>query len=332
MGLANVAVCFNYRCIGLFDPVSDIPAKMRVIVHPSQSPVQVERERADCIRQRKISAKFHYETDRQTALWLKLHERYASSAGMAQPYTEAANTLALTWPHSNGSLVALGCGGGEKEMSIFNALPKHTTFIPTDVSKPLVIKTALDVRALYPSAVITPLVFDLATANDLLEFIDQHAQISRIYTFFGLIPNFSPKSILPRLRMLLRPEDRLLLSANLAPNSMDPILPQYDNDATREWLSEFPKTHGAGEGKVKITVESEGQLQYIAARYHFQKPCVMEANGDAFEFHREDAIQLFTSYRYTLNTLANTLESHGITIKDSFQAANGEEGVFLCGL
>ena len=58
----------------------------------------------------------------------------------------------------------------------------------------------------------------------------------------------------------------------------------------------------------------------------------MEANGDTFEFHKEDALQLFVSYRYTLDTLANTLESHGIIIKDSFQAANGEEGVFICGL
>ena len=132
--------------------------------------------------------------------------------------------------------------------------------------------------------------------------------------------------------MLLRPEDRLLLSANLAPDGMEIILPQYDNDATRQWLSEFPKAHGAGEGKVKITLESDGQLQYVAAHYHFQEPCVMEANGDAFEFHREDALQLFVSYRYTLETLANTLESHGITIKDSFQTANGEEGVFLCSL
>ena len=132
--------------------------------------------------------------------------------------------------------------------------------------------------------------------------------------------------------MLLRPEDRLLLSANLAPDGMEIILPQYDNDATRQWLSEFPKAHGAGEGKVKITLESDGQLQYVAAHYHFQEPCVMEANGDAFEFHREDALQLFVSYRYTLETLANTLESHGITIKDSFPTANGEEGVFLCSL
>ena len=43
------------------------------IVHPSQSPAQVEIDRAECIRQRSVAAKFHYETDRQAALWLKLH-------------------------------------------------------------------------------------------------------------------------------------------------------------------------------------------------------------------------------------------------------------------
>ena len=297
------------------------------IVHPSQSASQVEAERAECIRQRSVAAKFHYETDRQAALWLKLHERHASSGEMIQPYTEAARALASIWPYSDGSLIALGCGGGEKDIAILKPLPKGTRFVPTDVSKPLVLKAVQ-----IAGEAATPLVFDLATADDLLEFLNQHAGPNRIYTFFGIIPNFPPRVILSRLRRLLRPEDRLLLSANLAPNGMEPILPQYDNDETREWLAEFPKAHGAGKGEVKITVKTDGDLQHFAAHFHFQEQCVMEANGKHFEFCPGDSLQLFMSYRYTVESLADTLESYGIAIEDSFLTTNGEEGVFICGL
>ena len=58
----------------------------------------------------------------------------------------------------------------------------------------------------------------------------------------------------------------------------------------------------------------------------------MEASGEHFEFSPGDSLQLFVSYRYTVESLADTLESQGITIEDSFLTSNDEEGVFLCGL
>jgi len=303
---------------------------MKTIVHPSQSPILIESERAACLRQRKVAAKFHYETHRQATLWLKLHERYAPPADMAQPYADAAKALSLKWPHLDGSLIALGCGGGEKDVSILKALPGSTHFVPTDVCEHLALKAAQSAAKTHSSSVETPLVFDLTTADNLLNFIDQHAGLNRIYTFFGIIPNFPPKDILPRLRLLLRNEDFLLVSANLAPDSIEAILSQYDNDTTRKWLSEFPKSHGAGEGEVKITVESDGNLQYICAYYHFQESCTMKANGEIFKFRSKDVLQLFVSYRYTIDSLTNALKSHGIDVKQFFQSANREEGVFLC--
>ena len=66
---------------------------MRAICHQGQSPAKVETERADCIRQRSIAAKFHYETDRQASLWLNAHNRLARSKEMIRPYDEAAKAL-----------------------------------------------------------------------------------------------------------------------------------------------------------------------------------------------------------------------------------------------
>ena len=58
----------------------------------------------------------------------------------------------------------------------------------------------------------------------------------------------------------------------------------------------------------------------------------MEPNGEHFEFYPGDSLQLFVSYRYTVESLVDTLEPHDIRIEDSFLTANGEEGVFICGL
>ena len=81
---------------------------MKAIVHPSQSPARVEAQRADCLRQRSVAAKFHYETPRQAELWLKLHTQYAPPLDMAAPYEAAGKALAAIWPHSDGTLIALG--------------------------------------------------------------------------------------------------------------------------------------------------------------------------------------------------------------------------------
>ena len=163
-------------------------------------------------------------------------------------------------------------------------------------------------------------------------FLDQHAGLNRIYTFFGIIPNFPPHEILPQLRALLKPKDHLLFSANLAPNGITNILPQYDNAPTREWLGEFPRTHGAGEGEVKITIETDGPLERIAAHFYFTETCTMNANDNQFDFLVGDALRLFVSYRYTLQSLAETLASHNIMIEIAFLSNNEEEGVFVCGL
>ena len=135
-----------------------------------------------------------------------------------------------------------------------------------------------------------------------------------------------------QLKALLRPGDYLLFSANLTPNGMETILPQYDNQLTRDWLAEFPKSHGAGRGEVRVAIKSEDDLEYISASFIFQESCVMEASENLFKFYPGDSLQLFVSYRYSINSLARTLEPYGIKIEKSFQSRNGEEGVFICRL
>src|SRR5207237_1110942 len=91
-----------------------------------------------------------------------------------------------------------------------------------------------------------PLVCDLASTADLASVLEHNCvpEASRLITFFGMMPNFEPHLILPRLASVLRADDFLLLSANLAPGpdyaaGVQKILPLYDNALTRDWLLTF---------------------------------------------------------------------------------------------
>ena len=129
-----------------------------------------------------------------------------------------------------------------------------------------------------------------------------------LVTFFGMIPNFEPEQILPKLASLVRPKDFLLFSANLAPGKnyaagMKKILPQYDNPLTRDWLMTFLLDLGIersdGELRFKIETDSASGLKRIVAGFHFTRPRRIEVENEAFDFRAGEAIRLFFSYRYT---------------------------------
>ncbi|HEY3930783.1 MAG TPA: hypothetical protein VGM58_00260, partial [Verrucomicrobiae bacterium] len=148
-----------------------------------------------------------------------------------------------------------------------------------------------------------PFVCDLATANDLPVFfksqISNHQ--SRIITFFGMIPNFEPREILPKLASLIRPKDLLLFGANLAPgknytSGMKEILPQYDNPQTRDWLLAFLLDLGIekSDGRLKFEIATgDFGLKRFAANFHFKRAWQIEIENESFNFKSGGKIRLF---------------------------------------
>jgi uncharacterized SAM-dependent methyltransferase len=194
--------------------------------------------------------------------------------------------------------------------------------------------------AVVPSHKCFPLICDLATADDLCFILNSHASINptRLITFFGMIPNFEPEEILPKLAALVRPEDFLLFSANLAPGAdyaagLKKILPQYDNDLTRDWLLAFLFNLGVepGDGELRFTIESgAADLQRVVARFHFMRDCRIKVESEPFQFGGGESIQLFFSYRYTPELARQNLARHGLAVAGQWVTASGEEAVFLC--
>lgn len=317
-----------------------------VTIHCSQFPENVRRDLLTSLRTRRVNHKFHYDSVRQTQKWLTLHQAHSPSrtdTDCADTYdrafAEAVKQIATSQIH----VVGLGCGGGQKDtrlLKLLAAVGKTVFYTPSDVSVAMTLVAREAALAVVPEKNIFPLVCDLATAGNLVEVFAQspapHAP--RLITFFGMIPNFEPEDILSKLAALVRPQDYLLFSANLAPGAdyavgMEKIFPQYHNALTHDWLMAFLLNLGveAGDGELRFTIEpSAANLQRVVARFHFTRDCRLKVDGEEFAFRSSESIQLFFSYRYTPELVRQNLARHGLAVCAEWQTKSAEEGVFLC--
>jgi hypothetical protein len=188
----------------------------------------------------------------------------------------------------------------------------------------------------------SPVIFDLLTAKDLLPLLGECCppDTTRVVTFFGMIPNFEPPTVLPKLVSLLRKEDLLLISANLAPGAqyeagVQRVLPLYDNPETRDWLMTVLLDLGVdrNDGTVAFRIEdcpAGTGLKRIAASFRFDTNCELRAANELFSFQAGDQVELFFSYRLTPERTRILVTAYGIEVLDEWITASQEEGVFLC--
>ncbi|EEF57485.1 L-histidine N(alpha)-methyltransferase [Pedosphaera parvula] len=321
---------------------------VHVAIHSSQFPEQVRRDLEESIRTRRVNHKFHYDSVKQTQKWLALHQAYSPSRtddNCAATYDLSFEGAARHIDQAAVHLIGLGCGGGQKDTRLLRLLTENgklVSYTPSDVSSAMVLVARETAVAVVPQTKCYPLVCDLASATDLAEVIDQQgkAEDARLITFFGMVPNFEPGSILPRLAAVLRPKDWLLFSANLAPGSdylagVRKILPLYDNELTREWLITFLLDLGVErtDGELKFTIEDDpagSGLKRVAAYFHFNRDREVGLDQERFVFKQGEAIRLFFSYRHTPERVKKLLGQVGIEVEEQWVANSEEEGVFLC--
>ena len=321
-------------------------ATANVTIHRSQFPEAVRRDLLESLRARRVNHKFHYDSVKQTQKWLALHQVYSptrNDADCRAIYQKGFATAAHKIKAKQVHVIGLGCGGGQKDTRLLKLLKAHgkdTFYTPCDVSTAMVLVARKTALAVLQEKNCFPFVCDLATANDLTVFfasrLTSHA--SRLLTFFGMIPNFEPQEILPKLASLVRPKDFLLFSANLSPGAnyaagMEKILPQYDNDLTRDWLMMFLLDLGIEkrDGKLKFEIEGGGSgLKRVAARFFFSRARQIKVDGDSFKFRCGESVRIFFSYRYTPERVLKVLASFGLEVCGQWIAKSQEEGVFLC--
>jgi L-histidine Nalpha-methyltransferase len=318
-----------------------------VAIHESQFPVNVRRDLFASLRTRKINHKFHYDSIKQTQKWLALHQAYSPSrhdADCAAAYDRAFIGAVEQIKSKLVHVIGLGCGGGQKDVRLLKLLKargREISYTPCDVSTAMVLVARRSALAVVPEKNCFPFVCDLATANDLSAIFASRFPLpaSRLLTFFGMIPNFEPQLILPKLAVLVRPEDFLLFSANLAPgenyaDGVKKVFPQYDNWPTRDWLMTFLLDLGVEQrdGRLKFTIETgDHDLKRIVARFHFARARRIKIEDRAFDFVAGESIRLFFSYRYPRALVHKVLAAHDLKVLGQWITHSEEEGVFLCG-
>jgi L-histidine Nalpha-methyltransferase len=319
---------------------------INIAVHASQFPENVRRNLLESLRSRKIAHKFHYDSVKQTQQWLALHRKFSpllKDSSFTKVYDSAFGATVNQLKGKRAQVVALCCGDGYKDarlLSVLRRANKQLSYAPCDSSLPLVLLARNAALKFVPDEACHPFVCDLQKAGDLPACFAKlaPANVPRLVTFFGAIPNFEPAAILPRLAGLVRKNDRLLFSANLAPGNdyeagLRRILPQYDNPATRDWLGTFLLDLGvpAKAGQWKTVLEKmPGGLQRVAIYFVVTKSVVVRVGEEEFHFRAGERLRLFFSYRYSVELLKATLARHGLQVSDGWISDSQEEGVFLC--
>jgi len=319
----------------------------QVAIHHSQFPANVRNDLLASLRARRVNHKFHYDSVKQTQKWLALHEAYSparTDANCAATYDAgfAAAVGRIAAPVVR--VIGLGCGGGQKDARLLQLLldsGKQVAYTPSDVSMAMVLVARAAALAIVAEGDCHPLVCDLATAEDLALVLDQQpkAGMARLITFFGMIPNFEPQLILPRLAALVRPDDHLLFSANLAPGAdyeagVRQVLPLYNNALTRDWLMTFLLDLGVAreDGEMFFNIETVAAdgLKRITADFEFHRNCELQVEGERFTYAHGDKMRLFFSYRHTTDRVRSMLAQYQLSVSDEWITGSEEEGVFLC--
>jgi uncharacterized SAM-dependent methyltransferase len=325
-----------------------VPTIVQVAVHASQFPESVQRALLASLRARRVNHKFLYDGVQQAQKWLAVYEAYSparTDADCAETYARAFASAARPLAEQRVHVIGLGCGGGQKDAQLLKLLKQgggRVSYSPCDVSLALALAAYQTATAVICAADCFPLVCDLMEADDLSAVFERQfpSEARRLITFFGMLPNFEPQTIMSRLAGLLRPDDCLLLSANLAPGSdyaagIERIVMQYDNQQTRDWLMNFLLDLGieSTDGELRFLVEDcpqETGMKRIAARFHFYRSRQIRVAYERFEFRVGEELRLFFSYRHTSDRVCALLGRHGIAVIDQWITRSEEEGIFLC--
>ena len=173
-------------------------------------------------------------------LWKKVHiscSPFLHRSELQRLHCLPSTRIRKHFGRQSYSLLALGCADGTKESLLLKKLPKPTSLLALDTNLSLARHAALRLPAFHKSARRG----DLTSSLSLQFIFSQLSPHPTLITLFGVLPNLNPLPLLRSIRRLMKKDDLLLFSANLAPGQSSHtgalrILPQYDNRPTRNWL------------------------------------------------------------------------------------------------
>ena len=321
---------------------------MTLTFHDSQYPEQVAMQCRQGLRARKLPGRLLYDSPAQAQRWLAYHQAYSPSRTepeLLALYERSFQAAIAALTGQPLHYVSLGCGGGNKDaLFVRHALDYggalHVS--PTDTSAALVLETMLRLQGTFPALSASPLVVDLAAEPDLDSWLAQQEAdgARRVFGCFGIIPNFDAAALLSYLRRLMRPDDLLLISANLSPGpygsaAAQRILPQYDNPLARAWFSGLLDSLGFAGSDLRLAVQAqslreEGHIWRIQANAQVLQDVQLALYEESFDFHKGEVLEVFFSNRFTPAALPQVLDDAGFKVGQTWVLDSQEEGIYLC--
>ncbi|HEX7926262.1 MAG TPA: L-histidine N(alpha)-methyltransferase [bacterium] len=318
-----------------------------ITVHESRAP----EKRAGALRQalqaHRLPGHVLYEGPGQAQRWLAYHQAWSPSrteAALQALYREACGMAvgALGGPlHA----VSLGCGGGRKDGDLLDAVPAAmragSHYTPLDASAALVTEVSEHVKLRHPGVTQHPIEADLEAEPPLRTWLDDQdgGTLARLFSCFGMIPNFDAETFPRYLASLVRAQDGLLFSANLSPGGFavdrDRILRQYDNPEARAWYRGALEALGIASADYTLTLTAtplvqDGSRWQIAADATTLRRVRAKTGGVTHPLPEGERLRVFFSNRFTPNAIAALLASAGLIVTKSWMHATGEEGIFWC--
>jgi len=301
-----------------------------VWIHPSCGPAAISAKRRRALLEGVIPPLFHYESVRQSQLWLEVARRYQPK-GLELFYRRAFESIRDAAP---GHLVALGCGGGWKERWLLEAVdhPERMRFTPVDGSVFRALESALQVGP-WSFGPVRPLVADVLECADLPAWLGEFDEGQRRrFTAFGLTPNADPAVLIPRLRDFLRTgsDDELLISANLMPDGrLDSVLGDYDNPETRRWLRQLVADWGLVDfvGDLEFVPGRLGGCDAVVVNLPWKKTVEFEWEGMRIRGVEGESLHLFGSLRFTPDSFRQLLSRNGLAVAEAWTSDCRREGV-----
>ena len=321
---------------------------MTLTFHETQYPEQVAMQCRQGLRARKLPGRLLYDSPAQAQRWLAYHQAYSPSRTepeLLALYERSFQAAIAALTGQPLHYVSLGCGGGNKDaLFVRHALDYggalHVS--PTDTSAALVLETMLRLQGTFPALSASPLVVDLAAEPDLDSWLAQQEAdgARRVFGCFGIIPNFDYAALLSYLRRLLRPDDLLLISANLSPDpygsaAAQRILPQYDNPLARAWFSGLLDSLGFADADLRLAVRArplreDGHIWRIQADARVLQDVQLALDEELFDFREGEVLEVFFSNRFTPAALPQVLDDAGFKVGQTWVLDSQEEGIYLC--
>lgn len=314
-------------------------AGMVLLHHSSAFPQRWQVELLAALRAGVIPPKFLYDTPKQVAAWLALHEAVSPARrdpDVADLYAQSAAAASQV-----SQVVSIGCGGGQKDAVVLQHLigrGGRPAYAAVDVGAAMVLTALLHVQTQCPTTALRGVVADALYAPDLRAALRLGDGVPVLWLLFGLAPNFLPEQLLAVLAWNVAPGDQVLLSANLAPGTdyargARHVLPQYDNAATKRWLGCFCEGLGLDGAAERFRAQLVGDpggrdLLRIELVYRPAVEVCVEVFGEQVELAAGVPLQALFSYRYTAARLRQLVEPAGFCLTAAYLSAGGEEGVF----